>query len=111
MRAKSPEIHDEDVLAEIVRRIVRVAAPEQILLFGSAARGEADDNSDLDLLVIKSGAFHRGLLTEEIYMSLIGVGRAVDIIVATPEDIDRYRDSPALVFAPALREGRIIHAA
>lgn len=111
MHAQSPNSRDAEALAEIVRRIVRVAAPEQILLFGSAARGEAGGSSDFDLLVIKSGEFHRGLLTEEIYLNLIGVGRAVDIIVVTPEDVERYRDSPALVIAPALREGLVVYAA
>lgn len=47
---------NEDVLAEIVNRIVRVAAPERIVLFGSAARGEAGPGRDLDLLVIKPGS-------------------------------------------------------
>jgi uncharacterized protein len=102
---------DGDVLAEVVRRIVRVAAPERIVLFGSAARGEAGPDSDLDLLVIKSGDYHRGRLTEEIYMSLIGAGQAVDIVVVTPEDVERYRDALGLVIAPALREGRVIYAA
>ena len=50
-------------------------------------------------------------MTEEIYLSLIGVGRAVDVVVVTPEDVDRYRDAWALVIAPALREGRIVYAA
>lgn len=109
MRKQPPG--DHETLAEIVRRIVRVAAPEQIVLFGSAARGETGPGSDLDLLVIKAGAYHRGRLTEEIYLSLIGVGRAVDVVVVTPEDVDRYRESPALVIAPALREGRVIYAA
>jgi predicted nucleotidyltransferase len=102
---------DEDVLAEIVRRIVRVAAPERIILFGSAARGEAGPGSDLDLLVIKPGQYHRGRLTEEIYVSLIGAGQAVDVVVVTPEDVERYRDALGLVIAPALREGREIYAA
>jgi hypothetical protein len=44
-------------------------------------------------------------------MSLIGVGQATDVIVATPEDIERYRDSHALVIAPALQEGKVIYAA
>ncbi len=99
---------DRDVLDEIVRRIVQVARPERIVLFGSSARGEAGANSDLDLLVIKRGAFHHGRLTEEIYRHLIGVGGAVDIVVVTPEDIERFRDSPALAIAPALREGRTV---
>ena len=67
--------------------------------------------SDLDLLVIKPGRYHRGRLTEAIYRSLIGVGRAVDVVVVTPEDVDRYRDARALVIAPALREGRVVYAA
>ncbi len=102
---------DGDVLAEVIRRIVRVAAPEQIILFGSTARGEAGPNSDLDLLVIKSGEYHRGHLTGEIYRSLYGVGSAVDVIVVTPEDVERYRNSIGLVIKPAMREGRLVYAA
>jgi predicted nucleotidyltransferase len=49
---------DQKTLDNIIRRIVEVAHPEKILLFGSAARGEMGPNSDVDLLVIKSGA-HR----------------------------------------------------
>ena len=105
------ESGDGDALAEIVRRIVRVAAPERIVLFGSAARGEAGPNSDVDLLVIKRGSYHRGQLTDAIYRSLIGVDRAVDVVVVTPDDVERYRDSPGLVIAPALREGRVVYAA
>ena len=44
-------------------------------------------------------------------MNLIGVGHAVDVIVVTPEDVERYRDSHALVIAPALREGKVVYAA
>ncbi|MCC7021549.1 MAG: nucleotidyltransferase domain-containing protein [Thermomicrobiales bacterium] len=101
----------EDVLAEIVRRIVEVAAPERIILFGSAARAEAGPESDLDLLVIKPGRYHRGRMTEEIYLRLVGIGRAVDVVVVTSEDVDRYQDAPGLVIAPALREGRVVYAA
>jgi predicted nucleotidyltransferase len=112
MMDEQPDGDDNgDVLAEIVRRIVRVAAPERIVLFGSAARGEAGPDSDLDLLVIKPGDYHRGRLTEEIYVSLIGAGQAVDVVVVTPEDVERYRDARGLVIGPALREGRVIYAA
>lgn len=104
------KIVDQKILDEIIRRIVEVAHPDKIILFGSAARGERGPNSDVDLLVIKSGA-HRLDLTGQIYMNLHGVGEAVDIIVVTPEDVERYRDSHALVIAPALREGKIIYAA
>ena len=99
------------VLAEIVRRIIEVARPDRIILFGSAAAGRMGPNSDVDLLVVKQGHYHRGRLTEEIYMNLIGVGQAVDVIVVTPDDVERYRDNHALVIGPALREGREVYAA
>jgi predicted nucleotidyltransferase len=99
----------QTVLDEIVRRIVEVAAPEKIILFGSAARGEMGPNSDVDLLVVKSGV-HRRRLSQAIYMSLLGVGQAVDVVVVTPEDIERFKNSFALVIEPALREGKVIYA-
>jgi predicted nucleotidyltransferase len=97
------------VLADIVRRVVEVAGPQQILLFGSAARGTMGPNSDVDLLVVKSGRFHRGRLIDAIYRSLRGAGAAVDVIVLTPDEIERYRDDPCLIVAPALREGKVVY--
>jgi predicted nucleotidyltransferase len=97
-------------LHEIIRRIVEVAQPEKIILFGSAAREEMGPNSDIDLLVIKSGA-NRLELTGQIYRHMQGVGEAVDIVVVTPEDVERYRNGHALVIAPALREGKVVYAA
>jgi predicted nucleotidyltransferase len=97
-------------LDEIVRRVVEVAEPERIILFGSAARGESRPDSDIDLLVVKAGA-HRRRLAQAIYRRLLGVGRAVDIVVVTPEDIERYQGAVGLVIGPALEEGRTINAA
>jgi hypothetical protein len=64
----------------------------------------------VDLLVIKSGA-NRLDLMGEIYRNLRGVGEAVDVIVATPEDVERYRNSHPVVIAPALKEGKVVYAA
>ena len=105
----SDPLIEQPALDEIVRRIVQVAQPEKIILFGSAARGESRPDSDIDLLVIKSGV-HRRRLAQAIYMNLFGVGRAVDVVVVTPEDVERYKNSPALVIGPALREGKVIYA-
>ena len=100
----------EKTLQQIIERIVEVAQPEKIILFGSAAREEMGPNSDVDLLVIKAGV-HRLDLAGKIYRNLHGVGEAVDVVVATPEDVERYRESPALVIAPALKEGKVVYAA
>jgi predicted nucleotidyltransferase len=104
------KVVDQKILNEIIRRIVGVAKPEKIIMFGSAARGQMGRNSDVDLLVVKGGHYDKGRLTEKIYMNLHGSGEAVDVIVVTPQEVERYRDTRCLVIAPALREGRVIYA-
>jgi predicted nucleotidyltransferase len=102
---------DPAVLDRLVRRIVEVAQPERIVLFGSAARGEMGPDSDLDVLVVKSGVTHRRRLAQDIYMNLSGVGVGVDLIVLTPEDVEQQRNSVGSIVGPALEEGRVIYAA
>lgn len=99
----------ETILQEIVHRVVEVANPEKIILFGSAARGEMGPDSDVDLLVIKSTPYRRKL-AQMIYKNLLGLTQPVDVVVVTLADLERYASSPALVFESALREGRIIYA-
>ena len=108
---ESPGAPSSDVLDAIIRRIVDVAQPDRIILFGSAARGEMGPDSDIDLLVVKSGVPHRGHLAEKIYVSLIGVPASVDVIVVTPEDLRRFRDKVGTVIRPALRDGREVYVA
>lgn len=100
----------QETLEEIIRRIVEVAQPEKIILFGSAAKGELGPNSDIDLLVIKGGEFDQSHLVGDIYLKLHGVGQAVDVILVTPEQVERYRNTHCLVIAPALREGKEVYA-
>jgi len=96
-------------LQEIIRRVVEIAQPERIILFGSAVRGEMGPNSDVDLLVVKGGEFDQSRLVGDIYMNLHGVGQAVDVILVTPDQVERYRNTHCLVIAPALREGKDIY--
>ena len=98
----------QKTLNDIIRRVVEVAEPERIILFGSAARGEMNRHSDVDLLVVKDGSDLREL-TARIYRRLYGVGAAVDIVMVTPQDVARYKDSHALIIKPALREGTVMY--
>ena len=100
---------DQDVLDEIIRRVAETAQPERIVLFGSAARGEMGPNSDVDLLVVKGGNFDQRRVTGDIYLSLHGVGQAVDVVVVTPQQVEQHRDTHWMVIAPALREGREVY--
>ncbi len=101
-------ILDQQTLDDIIQRIVEVAQPEKIILFGSAARGDMNRHSDVDLLIIKEGADALELMGD-IYMNLDGVGAAVDAVVVTPDDVERYKDSHAMIVKPALQEGRVVY--
>jgi predicted nucleotidyltransferase len=101
---------DPVMLANIVEQVVRAAEPEKIVLFGSAARGTMGADSDVDLLVIKSGKYNRDRVTRDIYRSLSGEA-AVDVVVVSPDEVERYRDTHCLVICPALREGKIVYEA
>lgn len=98
------------ILAEVIRRVVAVAQPERIILFGSAARGEMGPHSDIDLLIVKDGADALDVMGE-IYLGLRGVGTAVDALVVTPDDVERYKDTYGMVIREALREGTVVYGA
>ena len=101
---------DPRTLDDIIRRVVEVARPERIILFGSAARGEMTRHSDVDLLIVTETS-DRHRLTGRIYGGLRGVDAAVDVVVVSPGDVERYRDCHALVIKPALTEGKVVYDA
>ena len=48
----------QNILAEIVQKVVEAAVPDKIILFGSRAKGEEAKDSDYDIFVLKSGVVH-----------------------------------------------------
>ncbi|MBI4680829.1 MAG: nucleotidyltransferase domain-containing protein [Nitrospirae bacterium] len=101
----------DDILKETLKRILSVAQPKKVLVFGSAVRGEMHKDSDIDLLVVVPSGLHRRKTAQKIYRNLIGAGFAVDIIVVTEDDIDRYKDDEGMIIRPALEEGKVLYAA
>ncbi|HBG06580.1 MAG: DNA polymerase beta [Geobacteraceae bacterium GWC2_58_44] len=101
----------DSIVQQIIGRILSVVKPTQVLLFGSAARGNMGANSDIDLLVVVPNGVHRRRTTQNIYRNMLGVGFAADIVVVTEDDIESYRNVESSVIHPALTEGRIVYAA
>ncbi|MBM4035141.1 MAG: nucleotidyltransferase domain-containing protein [Planctomycetes bacterium] len=99
------------VVATIVERIVAVARPSRVVLFGSGARGDSTADSDLDFLVVVPGPAHRGELAGRIYRRLRGVHVPVDVVVVTEDDVAAYGTKVGSVLSPALREGIEVYAA
>ncbi len=106
----SASIEDEELLRTVVERLVGGFHPERIVLFGSRARGTARTHSDLDLLVVMPSGTERRETQIAMRRALRDLRTSKDIIVTTPEDIDRRGKIPGLVLRTALREGVEIYA-
>jgi len=102
----------DDALAEILRRLVDAYQPDRIYLFGSMARGDADGDSDYDLMVVvPDDAPPERRDSGLAYTVLRGTGLAADVLVWTRSRFDRRAHVVASLPATILREGRLLHAA
>jgi uncharacterized protein len=74
MAVKQPSIErhepNQQILDDLVRRIVEVVNPRRIILFGSAVRGAIGPGSNLDVMVVMPDGVHRRLTAQEIYINL-----------------------------------------
>jgi predicted nucleotidyltransferase len=99
-----------DLVAYIVEKIVRVIAPQRIILFGSRSRGQETQSSDLDLLVIQDSGRPSRQVRREIEHLLWGRRFAVDLIVATPEQVDlNVADGNPFYTRHILSEGKVLY--
>ena len=103
----------DELLREMVDKIVAEVDPEQIILFGSQARGDTHEHSDVDLIVLESEPFGNGRTkhSEEVrlYRALSGIPVPTDILVYTLKNAEYWRDSLNNVLARALREGKVLY--
>lgn len=103
----------DKILAEIVDAVVKDADPDQIYLFGSHARGEAGENSDLDLLIIERDEFgptrsRRGEMAR-LWRLLARFRVPKDILVYSADEVAHWRDTRNHVISHALREGKLLY--
>jgi len=68
-------------------------------------------DSDLDMLVVMRNRVHRRQIAQKIYRNLHGTGIAVDIIVATERDLEKYGERAGTILKSALQEGRVLYEA
>lgn len=95
----------------VIKKIVDAVNPIKIILFGSSARGEARKDSDIDVLVVMPEGTNRRKTVQYLHTQLHGVEASVDILVATPSDLERHANNPGLIYRTILHEGRELYAA
>lgn len=98
-------------IEEAVGRLVREANPRKIILFGSHARGDHTDESDLDFLVILPEVRDRRAEMTRLQACLSGLGVPVDVLLFSERQVEKWGDVPGTILYPALREGILLYDA
>ena len=100
---------DKPTIQAVARLIVERFDPEQVILFGSHARGQAGVHSDVDLLVVMRGVAEGGrgnpvrrAIAERFVLP-------VDVIIRSPEAIAQQRHDPYSLIHKALEEGEVLY--
>jgi len=94
---------------EVVERIVSNVNPEKVILFGSYAEGNFDDNSDLDILVVKDMDIPRYKRSRKIRKYLRGVKVPIDLLVYSQKEIDEWKDNEHAFISKVLENGEVLY--
>jgi predicted nucleotidyltransferase len=100
---------NDDLVRDIVRRIVDTAQPEKVILFGSRSRGDARPKSDFDVLVIKESDEPRHRRSAPLYAALADLPVEVEVMVYTPQEVEEWSEVPQAFVTTAVREGTTIY--
>ncbi len=106
--AKKPNI--QAIIDRMVKRIVKRFRPEKVILFGSHARGDAREDSDVDFLVVMDFEGSKLDRVLEIRAALYGFRMPIDIKITRPEDFDWRKEIVGTIEWPAAKEGKVLYA-
>jgi len=94
----------------VIDRIVEVYQPEKVILFGSYASGNASEDSDLDFLLVKQTNEAPVARAAGIRKALRDFLLPMDILIYTPDEIERDKDRKSTFIHNVLKSGRIVYA-
>jgi predicted nucleotidyltransferase len=98
---------EETKIRQAVEVLRREAPGARIILFGSYARGDAREHSDLDFLVVQPRSVQRRTEAVRLREALRPLGVPVDVVVASKRTFDAWADTPGTLLHEAAREGRV----
>lgn len=95
-------------LDELTRKIAERYNPEKIILFGSRAKGDVDEYSDLDLILIKkTGKGFVERLVDPILLNILPM--RTDCFVYTPEEFEQMRENENPFIMHALKHAKVLY--
>ncbi len=102
---------DESMVQEIIQRILTVAKPDKVILFGSAATGRMTRDSDIDLLIVEKAPGDRRKKSVKIDATLSGLGYPFDVIVISTAWFEASKNVIGGISYPANKYGKVIYEA
>jgi uncharacterized protein len=100
---------EKDKISEIVNKIAFGYNPDKIILFGSYASGNQNEDSDLDLFVIKDSDLPRPQRTVQVRKMLYGSMIPIDLIIYTPKEIEESKDNKQGFVFEVLNTGKTLY--
>jgi uncharacterized protein len=97
-------------IEQVARRLGDAANAESVILFGSYARGNPSENSDVDFLVIAPSDQPRFKRSRELYQLFKPYPFGMDILVYTPEEVHQDKANPLTFIAAVMKEGKVVYA-
>jgi predicted nucleotidyltransferase len=102
---------DEATIREIVSRIISVSQPDRIILFGSAASGRMNRDSDVDLLIVEPDTSDQRQEYSRIIRALWDLGYPFDVLFIDTEWFEKSKDVVGGIAYPAHKYGKVIYDA
>ena len=94
----------------VIRRLIEIAHPKKIILFGSYARGDITEDSDLDVLIV-AGDEVKNTRKESVRLrsAIKEIEMPMDILVVRESTFQKLGDTPGLIYEEARRTGRLVY--
>lgn len=99
----------EHDIQHVATRIGVAANAERVILFGSYARGEARESSDVDLMVVAESDLPRFKRSRDLYKLFRPYPFGMDLVVYTPQEVEKGKRSPLSFVSAVLRDGKTLY--
>ncbi len=96
-------------IKRVAKKIGVAANAEQVILFGSHARGNAHAESDVDLFIIADSHEPRFKRSRKLYKLFSPYPFSMDLLVYTPEEVEAGKQTPLSFVSAVLREGKVVY--
>ena len=110
LRTKAP-IRNAETIKRLTELLIEAAKPKRIIMFGSQARGEAGEASDLDVMVVEEGVSDPAAEMVRLNRLLLSLDIPVDLLVVSSEKFNYWCETPGNVYFEAATDGKVLYEA